>query len=46
MPAFNVIVELGQVPQAPCNCNFTIPSSTSTNVQSPPSRNKMDVNVQ
>ena len=38
IPAFKVMVELGQLPQAPRSRTFTTPSSMSTNSTSPPSR--------
>src|SRR5690606_2628113 len=45
IPAFNVIVDLGQLPHAPSRRRFTIPSSTSTSSQSPPSRKRNGRNL-
>ena len=45
IPALRVIVELGQLPHAPSKRSLTIPSSTSTNSQSPPSRRRNGRNL-
>src|SRR5690606_14543263 len=38
IPAFNVMVELGRLPQAPSRRNLTLPSTASTRSTSPPPR--------